>query len=247
MVTASIPLYVRSLSEELRSRSDRVRQLIGDAHWFHDGNHKEELLAEVLIRHLPTRYSVSRGFLITPDTQPDCSREQDLLILDASNHPFLFKSAGLSITFSSSVAAALSVKTSVGKEEFMDAWKTLASIPEPPKHITRGCFFFNEKTAPVKIETMLGWIEEAVRDTRMVAVNYIATTGDLFVRLDAAHDVARIRPYEIPGASFGTFLACLLADLSRDNESTSDALLQAFETMECKLLAPTWELSLGEP
>ena len=56
MPDANFADYVRSLGDELRARSSRVRQLIGDAHWGRDGQHKEELLAEFLGRHLPTRY-----------------------------------------------------------------------------------------------------------------------------------------------------------------------------------------------
>ena len=48
MITARPQSYLESLAAELQSQSERVRSLIGSAHWLHDGRHKEHLLAEVV-------------------------------------------------------------------------------------------------------------------------------------------------------------------------------------------------------
>src|SRR4051794_17511886 len=40
--------YLVSLAEELYAQANRVRDLIGDAHWLSDGHHKEYLLIDLL-------------------------------------------------------------------------------------------------------------------------------------------------------------------------------------------------------
>src|SRR5688572_9178491 len=102
--------YLRSLSTELTAQADRVRHLIGDRHWLHEGRHKEHLLGEVLRRHLPATATASTGFVVSP-TQAICSREQDLLVLDCSAEAPVFSQGGLTIAFPQTVLASISIKT----------------------------------------------------------------------------------------------------------------------------------------
>jgi hypothetical protein len=74
--------YFQSLSEELHSQSSRVRQLIGGAHWGHDGRHKEVLLRNLVRRHCPSTVLVSSGFVISRNDPEIRSKEQDILIVD---------------------------------------------------------------------------------------------------------------------------------------------------------------------
>ena len=76
--------YLRSLADELRAQSQRVRDLIGDAHWLTDGFHKEFLLAEIIRRHLPGSHIAGRGFVVSPSHLEVRSREQDILVVDTS-------------------------------------------------------------------------------------------------------------------------------------------------------------------
>ena len=79
---ASWPKYLSSLAKELSSSSDRVRDLIGNAHWLTDGHHKEHLLRSVLARHLPSGMVAARGFVLDPSSEGVCSTEQDILVVD---------------------------------------------------------------------------------------------------------------------------------------------------------------------
>src|SRR5437016_5448329 len=82
--------YFGSLSGELDSQADRVRQLIGDAHWGHDGRHKELLLAELIRRHCPSSVLVSTGFVISPNNLEVRSSEQDILLVNIATEAPLF-------------------------------------------------------------------------------------------------------------------------------------------------------------
>jgi hypothetical protein len=46
--------YLKSIADELTVQANRVRDLIGNAHWLSDGHHKEYLLTALLQRHLPS-------------------------------------------------------------------------------------------------------------------------------------------------------------------------------------------------
>ena len=114
------PDYLESWSKELHSRADRVRQLIGDAHWLSDGHHKEAILREFLRRYLPVHVQVSRGFIRRALTD-DCSPEVDILIADLmANQPF-FNEGDLLVVSPSSVIAHMEIKTKFGKSELLDA------------------------------------------------------------------------------------------------------------------------------
>jgi hypothetical protein len=142
--------YLRSLAGELQSQADRVRHLIGDKHWLHEGRHKEHLLGEVLRRHLPATALASTGFVVSP-TQAVCSREQDLLVLDCSAEAALFNQGGLVIAFAETVLAAVSVKTTFDSSALRDVADTFMSVRAvaaasgvDPARIWCGAYFFHD-------------------------------------------------------------------------------------------------------
>jgi hypothetical protein len=113
--------YLESWTNELYSRADRVRQLIGDAHWLSDGHHKEGIIREFLARHLPPNLNIHRGFVRTVGGSQQCSPENDILISDFSAHPPYFFEGDLQIVPPSSVVAHLEIKTAFGKTAIKDA------------------------------------------------------------------------------------------------------------------------------
>ncbi len=143
------PAYFRSLADEITSQSQRVRNLIGNKHWLSDGHHKESLIRSVIARHAPSTVLVSRGFIASP-TAPDlCSREQDILVVDTRFQGPLFDQADLVIALASTVIAAISVKSTLGKRELSDSIECLnsaravcAESSADPPAMWCGAFFF---------------------------------------------------------------------------------------------------------
>ena len=111
---------LESWSEELLSRAERVRRLIGDAHWLSDGHHKEELVREFLVRHLPPILRVSRGFICPPDDESKVSSEVDILITDSLGEMPWFNEGNLIIAPPSCVRGQLHVKTEFDVKELAD-------------------------------------------------------------------------------------------------------------------------------
>ena len=83
--------YLQSMTNELDSIRDRVRQLV--KHWPTDGHFKESVLRQFLRRHLPESVTVGTGFVVNFE---EASGEIDVLVIDR-NMPTLFKEGELLI------------------------------------------------------------------------------------------------------------------------------------------------------
>lgn len=117
---SDLPAYFATWSDEISSRADRVRLLIGSRHWLSDGSHKEFLLREFLVRHLPPTLLVSHGF-IRALLSEDVSPEIDVLVVDPTCHAPLFNEGGLLVVAPSSAIATIEVKSTYRKQVLQDA------------------------------------------------------------------------------------------------------------------------------
>jgi len=122
--------YLRSLTVELQSKQNRVRQLIGNKHWGHDGRHKEAMLTDLLKQFVPANIAVGTGFAISSNCESCISREQDILVVDTSIEAPAFHENGLIICHVETVLAAVSVKTTCGDKEIQDSVDTIRTLKE---------------------------------------------------------------------------------------------------------------------
>lgn len=228
--------YLASISEELISQANRVRDLIGDRHWFSDGHHKEQLLASVLRRHLPSDILVSRGFVIDPIDPGGCSKEQDILVVDGHREAPVFHQGDLVICFPRTVLAAVSVKTRMDRGSILDMIDGLNSVrdvlrhrPDPGGAWCAGfCFATDEAIAadpasvhahvadglhrhPCRRPSLPGGTDEPVGPDLLCGAN------DLVYRLDYGPDIdpdttpqPRILGHRCPGIAAALFVAQLL-------------------------------------
>jgi hypothetical protein len=140
--------YLVSLASELLSQASRVRDLIGGAHWLTDGHHKEFLLIDLLHRHLPSGMVAARGFVIDPNDEAVCSREQDILVVDTTAEGPVFHQGGVVIALPRTVRAAVSVKTTCKKETVVESVGNLNSLRSvvarhvPARSVWCGSYYF---------------------------------------------------------------------------------------------------------
>ncbi|MCA9048662.1 MAG: hypothetical protein KDA89_08030 [Planctomycetaceae bacterium] len=141
--------YLSSLSDELLSKCNRVRDLIGARHWLSVGHHKESLLIGLLRRHLPSNVTASRGFVLSALDDEFCTTEQDILFLDTTSQAPLFYEDGIAIALPHHLIGAISVKSTLKKETLKDALSGLQSLHQLPdlrlatRPIWTGAFFFS--------------------------------------------------------------------------------------------------------
>ena len=116
--------HFRSITGELESLKDRVRNFISDGHWLTDGEWKESVLRSIITQRLPETANIGRGFVLTeegPSTQCD-------IILYRSDCPVLFREADLVFLTPDAVLGIVEVKSKVTKAVFRDSISKLASI-----------------------------------------------------------------------------------------------------------------------
>lgn len=172
--------YHRSLTEELFSIKNRVRNLV--THWGTDGEFKEVALRSILRRHLPESVIVGRGFVVTPSTS---STQIDVLIVDA-NKPFLFKDGDLLIVTPDAVLGLIEVKTGLRVTSVMsEAITKLLRVKETCLDTTRkdrvwtGLFVFEGN--PNAQEHLLQATANAYNETKQV-INCISFGKNVFIR-----------------------------------------------------------------
>lgn len=124
MISADIPAYLESWSEELASRSNRVRNLIGPRHWLSDGGYKEALIKEFLRRYLPRTLDIGRGF-IRGYSADIVSPEVDLIVSDPARHVPIFREGDFTIVPPSSVLATIEVKSTYSADVLCKAIDTV--------------------------------------------------------------------------------------------------------------------------
>lgn len=124
--------YFFDLSRELRAVQNRIRNLIGDAHWPSDGAWKESVLRAVVRRYLPPSYTVGSGFIVTED---DVSTQIDILICNDAA-PILFRDGDFIISTADCVRAAIEVKTKLTPAELL---KTIQGLDGISKILRRHC------------------------------------------------------------------------------------------------------------
>jgi uncharacterized protein DUF6602 len=242
---ASVPAnhvrYLVSMASELLSQATRVRDLIGGVHWLSDGHHKEFLLIELLRRHLPNGLLASRGFVIDPNDDSICSREQDILIVDTNVEGPVFHQAGVIIALPRSIRAAVSVKTTCERKTVIDSVQNLNSLRTviarhvPAGKVWCGAYYFEpDKTVrndPIKpLKYIIDGVRKYPVPTFSVIDNHLSPQGpdlqctgqDLSYRMSHAYRdggtrvvAPRIHGYRCNGLATALFLGSLLDHLAR--------------------------------
>ncbi|MFT3807105.1 DUF6602 domain-containing protein [Arenimonas sp.] len=179
-----MPSYLSSWAAELAAQSDRVRDLIGGAHWLSDGAHKEELIRSFLRNYVSSRLRVSQGFIKTVYPNERCSREIDVLIVDGEGQPSFFRSGAFEIVPPNSVAAFMQVKSGVSSAVMASALDNIATaaslaIDTPhPTRIWKGIAAYSHELACESVfRTVAGWINTFVTsDKRFEALGASASS-----------------------------------------------------------------------
>lgn len=221
--------YLGSWSSELISRADRVRHLIGDAHWLSDGHHKESLVREVLQRLLPPNLSICRGFVKPPDDEIPCSPENDILVSDPAIHPPFFNEGGLVITPPSNVLALIESKTTYSQGKLVEAIaaqaatvRTLCTYEPRGERRWRGVLFAAVPKSR-SLESALKSLGKAVSKVNLKdnlfraeqLPHCIASYDRLFLLLSAIDEGRyRVRAFELGSLAVACFFNELSAHIS---------------------------------
>ena len=114
----TMPNYMADVAEEMRWKSRMIRRDFAH-HRLSAGENREDLVSEFLRQHLPSRFGVDTGFVISTDGQ--FSNQADLLVVDKENNAPLYPNYRNRLWPVESVYALVEVKTRLSPTAIKDA------------------------------------------------------------------------------------------------------------------------------
>jgi len=206
--------FQKSITEELDTIKNRVRNLIGSSHWEEEGRYKEAILRNVIKRFLPSNLSIGTGFVIRKEKnrEPRISKQIDVIIYD-NTIPVLFSEGDFVITTHKNVKGIIEVKTKIRNSKFEEIIKDSEESGKLiGKGIFNGIFSYEYKDNIDHIDQILKKAEGYV--------NHISLGPKVFIRFWKREDRSRLKVnncdndfyniYKLEGLSFSYFISNLL-------------------------------------
>lgn len=239
--------YHKSITQEIISTSDRVRNLV--THWGEEGRYKEEVFKNILKRFLPNNLSVGTGFVLNSLERNEqfSTKQIDVIIYDNS-YPVLFKEADFVIMPAEGVRGIIEVKANLLNQDLKRVIDTcnkngnfiFKAKRNKDKPIFNGVFSYRSRTSGLSEEQ-----REIIRtslnsqdfDTRgKYGVNHIAISKDSFIKYwgnEYGPETETYSQYNLIDLSFSFFISNLL-DFITDNEISKDNFIWFAENKESK-------------
>lgn len=215
--------FQKSITKELDIVKNRVRSLIGNAHWGEEGRYKEAILKTVINRFLPNNLSIGTGFITGDDgfNNPIISNQIDLIVYDNSI-PVLFKEGDFIITTEKNVRAIIEVKSRLNitnLKKVVTDFNNLSQFPliadNGENRIFKGLFAYENGFTNIETNNNL---EQELRNSGG-NINHITIGKNYFIRywrnnLKLQPPVNVENPfyslYEIGDLSFSYFISNLI-------------------------------------
>lgn len=113
-----LPDYMEAVTKEMSLKSSSIRRDFA-THRLSAGENRENLVSKFLKNHLPKRFGISSGLVISNNGM--FSNQADLLVVDEQNNSPLYAGEGNELWPVEAVYALIEVKTSLGPTELKDA------------------------------------------------------------------------------------------------------------------------------
>ena len=110
--------YMERIAKEMRLKSESIRRDFA-THHLSAGANREELVKNFLEGHLPKRFGVSTGLILSHDGE--FSKQADLVVVDDQNNAPLYPDGSSKIWPVESVYALIEVKTNLNPRDLEDA------------------------------------------------------------------------------------------------------------------------------
>ena len=181
--------FQKSITKELDTIKNRVRNLIGSSHWEEEGRYKEAILRNVIKRFLPSNLSIGTGFVIKKNRgNTQISRQIDIIIYD-NTIPVLFSEGDFVITTYKNVKGIIEVKTKIRNnqlEEIIQKAETNGKLIG--KNIFNGIFSYEYKGD-------INDIDKIIKEAEAKGyVNHISLGPDVFIRFWKKEDKNKLHP-----------------------------------------------------
>lgn len=113
-----LPEYLSDVAKDMRTKSAAIRRDFA-SHRLSAGENREDLVSDFLSGHLPKRFGVSSGLVISHDGV--FSNQADLVVVDELNNAPLYAASKNKLWPVEAVYALIEVKTTLGPRDLSDA------------------------------------------------------------------------------------------------------------------------------
>ncbi len=235
MVERNPSNFLMSLNAELQTQATRVRDLIGDAHWLSDGEHKESIVRHLVERYIPDGFEVTSGFAINVENPNQPSRQLDVVVVDRRFEPPLFRRDAFAVVFVTTLVSVISIKSQFTKKSFVDSLENVISVASlqashRDKALLSSLFFDDEISPSDCYRLVKKWYEEDSQVKLQMnvlashSINFATTSGMLmrYRRKDGESTTVHAAFYDCPGLSSAYLIAsCMMsASMLAKNSST---------------------------
>lgn len=173
--------FHKSINSEFEIIQNRVRNLIGSAHWGEDGRYKEAVLRSIIRRFLPNNLSIGTGFVLKKSNHGiEISSQIDIIIYD-NTYPVLFAEGDILITTPENIKGIIEVKTKLKSskviEEFSKATENGKLIG---REIFNGIFVYDESLESTN-NHVNNHLQTALENSKGI-VNHISIGKNIFIK-----------------------------------------------------------------
>lgn len=214
--------YQKSIALEFNATKNRIRYLIGSAHWGEDGRYKEIILMNFLKRFLPNNIKVGTGFIKDGD---NISTQIDIIIYDSS-FPLYFIENDFIIVQPKSVLAIIEVKSNPDRNTIAEAVFKASKAGEIIREnkIFNGLFIFGEANNNPSVSSKLlkrprdGEFKKSLLNalTKRNAINHIVSNDGAFIK--KWNDEEKFSCYAIKDLATSYFFSNLLDYINSSTE-----------------------------
>jgi hypothetical protein len=226
--------FLMSLNSELQSQASRVRNLIGNAHWLSDGEHKESIVRHLVERYIPDGFEVTSGFAIDVENPDLTSKQLDVVVVDCRFEPPLFRRDTFAVCFVSTLVSVISIKSKFTKKSFVDSLDNLISVASLQdsrrEKASLLSLFFDDEISPLECYgIVIRWcgedqhVRSKVEALRSHSVTF-ATTSGLLMRYrskDFESGIVHAAFYDCPGLSSAYLIASCMMSASMHSRNAS--------------------------
>lgn len=213
--------YQKSISMELLSEKDRVRNFIGDRHWGEDGRYKEAILTDCIRSKIPDNAKLGTGFVIGDD---DTISSQIDIIVYRAEIPTLFQKGDFVIVPKESVLGIIEVKTKLNSSNIEETFrKSHENGRIVGNHIFNGIFSFE---GGFRLDEHLSNSIKRICGQYAGYINNVSFSSNYFMKYwqdgQPIHEQGcKYRIYKIRSLSFGYFISNLIEDVYLQTQGRS--------------------------
>ncbi|PGW64692.1 hypothetical protein COE26_27790 [Bacillus cereus] len=231
--------FQKTISQELITLKNRVRNLIGHSNWGEEGKYKESILKNIINRFLPSNLSIGTGFILSnQEGAVRRSSQIDIIVYD-NTYPLLFKEGDFIITTPENVRGIVEVKTGMESgdiKEIIEKLNENADVAFNSKF--NGLFVFEKRNVRISYNGINENLKKGLLESKG-RINHICIGENIFVKFwglepEVLEGGEEYRFYNIEELAFSYFISNLLESVSPEKVMGKSWFLYPIESANGK-------------